>query len=175
MPKFAALFSLVLIALLLQICIATPYNVVDFGAKADGNTYSTSAFVEAWTAACNSSKRSTTVLVPQGTFLVDSMTFNGPCKNRIKLRILGNIVAPNNYKSLSSHQAWIAFYRVNRLSVVGRGAIDAKGSSYWSCKMGGRDDCPYPARVISTFSMFDIFVYRCSTIFIRENIGFLEL
>lgn len=157
MPKFAAfshtLFSLVLIALLLQICIAAHYNVVDFGANADGNTYSTSAFVDAWTAACSSGKIST-VLVPPGRFLVNSMAFNGPCKNRIKLRILGNIVAPNTYKSLSSHEAWIAFYRVNGLSVVGRGAIDANGASYWSCKMGGRDDCPYPARVISTFRLY---------------------
>lgn len=137
MPKpaaFSQILSLVLITALFQICIAKTYNVLDFGAKADGKTDSSSAFVEAWTTACNNSNEASTVLVPPGTFMVNTVSFNGSCKHQIQLQISGNLVAPDSYKSLNNHEAWIAFNFVSGLSVIG-GAIDAKGSSYWSCKI----------------------------------------
>ncbi|KAH6756045.1 Pectin lyase-like superfamily protein [Perilla frutescens var. hirtella] len=155
MAKFAAFFQIFfLVSTATQICIATSYNVIDFGARPDGKTDSTSAFTKAWTVACNSKKK-TTVLVPPGRFLVNSITFNGPCKNEIKLRILGTIVAPS-YEYFLSHQAWIEFFAVNRLSIVG-GTIDAKGSSYWSCKRGG-NNCPFGARSLSLQSCNDVFI-----------------
>lgn len=149
-----------LLSIAMQICIATSNNVLDFGAVPDGKTDSTSAFARAWTAACNSNKEFT-VVVPRGTFFVNSVSFNGPCKSKIRFRITGNIVAPSDYRFLSNHQVWLKFYRVSRLSIVG-GKIDGKGSSYWSCKTGGRRDCPYNARVISTFYLlqdFSIYLY----------------
>ncbi|XP_042067158.1 polygalacturonase-like [Salvia splendens] len=129
MPKlavFSQTFFLVLnIATLLQICIAKSYNVVDFGARADGKTDSSSALLKAWVAACSSGSEST-VLVPQGTFLVDSVSLYGPCKNKMQFQLLGNIVAPS-YESLSNHQSWISFNNVDGLSFIGGGTIDAKG------------------------------------------------
>lgn len=129
----AAFFQTIFLVLIatLQTCIATSYNVVDFGAKADGKTDSSSAFVKAWIAACNSSKQ-VTVFVPRGTFLVNSISFNGSCKNEMQLYMSGNIVAPNNYKDFRNHEVWIAFNYVTRLSIFG-GTIDARGSSYWLC------------------------------------------
>ncbi|XP_041995687.1 polygalacturonase-like [Salvia splendens] len=150
MPKLAVLsqtFFLVLnIATLLQICIAKSYNVGDFGAMADGKTDSSSALSKAWAAACSSDYEST-VLVPQGMFLVNSVSLYGPCKKKVHLRLLGNIVAPS-YQSLSNHQSWISFNNVDGLSFIGSGTIDAKGSSYWSCKKQQRG-CPYGARSFS--------------------------
>lgn len=152
MPKLAAfsqIFFLVLIAAPLQTCVAKSYNVVDFGAKADGKTDSSSAFVKAWGVACNKADEASTVLIPHGTFLVNTLEFYGSCKHKMEVRILGNLVAPDSYKSLKNDQAWIGFYYVSGLSIVG-GSIDAKGSSYWECKRGG-GKCPYPARVSSVF------------------------
>ncbi|KAH6770440.1 hypothetical protein C2S52_015243 [Perilla frutescens var. hirtella] len=157
MTKLAA-FSLrfFLVYISMQICIATSYNVVDFGAIPDGKTDSTSAFLKAWTAACNSDDEPT-MLIPSGTFLVNSISFNGPCKNQMKLQISGTIVAPNSYKSFLSHQAWIKFHGVRRLLVVG-GTIDAKGSNYWSCKTGGKTNCPYGARSFTLQSCDDVLI-----------------
>ena len=154
MPKltvFSHTFFLVLnIATLLQICIAKSYNVVDFGARADGKTDSSASLLKAWVAACSSDEKSM-VVVPQGTFMVNSVTFYGPCKKKMQFQLLGNIVAPS-YESLSNHQAWISFKNVDGLSFIGGGTIDAKGSSYWSCKKQQRG-CPYGARVSSNFKL----------------------
>ncbi|XP_057778251.1 polygalacturonase-like [Salvia miltiorrhiza] len=155
MPKFPTFF-LALIATL-QTCNAALYNVVDFGAKADGKTDSSSAFLGAWAAACGSNEEPT-VYVPPGTFLVNSISFDGSCKMRMQLKISGVIVAPNDYKSFLSNQAWIEFKYVSGLS-IGGGVIDARGSSYWACKRG-RDqaNCPFGARSFSFQSCNDVII-----------------
>ncbi|EYU36660.1 hypothetical protein MIMGU_mgv1a019967mg, partial [Erythranthe guttata] len=122
------------------------YNVVSFGARGDGRTDSTSAFLRAWTAACNSVTPAS-VSVPRGIFLIRSVSFVGPCKNRILFQISGTLVAPDNYNVVGNSQFWILFYKVSRLSVVG-GIIDAKGSKFWSCRRSG-GNCPRGARSIS--------------------------
>ncbi|XP_047942973.1 polygalacturonase-like [Salvia hispanica] len=148
MPKlavFSQTFFLVLnIATLLQICTAKSYNVVDFGARANGKTDSSPALLKAWVAACSSASEST-VLIPQG--VVNSVSLYGPCKKKMQFQLLGNIVAPS-YESLSNHQSWISFNNVDGLSFIGGGTINAKGSSYWSCKKQQRG-CPYGARSFS--------------------------
>src|ERR1044072_4657067 len=60
---------------------ATTYNVVKFGAKPDGHTDSTKAFLSAWAKACASHKP-TTINVPQGRFLLGSAAFRGKCNNK---------------------------------------------------------------------------------------------
>ncbi|KAI3430145.1 uncharacterized protein J3R85_008159 [Psidium guajava] len=75
------------------------YDVVSLGAKADGKTDSSKAFLSAWESACGSSSAAT-VYVPEGRFLVQSASFDGPCKNSaITMRIDGTLVAPTDYNS----------------------------------------------------------------------------
>ncbi|XP_012829368.1 PREDICTED: polygalacturonase-like [Erythranthe guttata] len=136
--------KLFLVAIAVKLCTSTAYNVVDFGARGDGKTDSTSSFLKAWNAACNSVVPTAVIIVPRGTFLVKSISFTGPCKSNMKLLIHGTLIAPNDYRFLGSNEFWIMFYRINGLSIFG-GAIDAKGSSLWSCKSGG-NNCPYGAR-----------------------------
>ncbi|XP_042448864.1 probable polygalacturonase At2g43860 [Zingiber officinale] len=63
---------------------ASIYNVLDFGAKGDGNTNDTLAFVNAWNAACHKSTTPSTLLIPAGkTFLLSYIEFEGPCNNFI--------------------------------------------------------------------------------------------
>ncbi|XP_042446314.1 polygalacturonase ADPG1-like [Zingiber officinale] len=63
---------------------ASIYNVLDFGAKGDGNTNDTLAFVNAWNAACHKSTTPSTLLIPTGkTFLLSYIEFEGPCNNFI--------------------------------------------------------------------------------------------
>ncbi|KAJ0806707.1 putative endo-polygalacturonase [Helianthus annuus] len=128
------------------------YNVTSFGAKGDGNTDSTKAFLSAWSAACNSTK-SAVIYVPTGTFLLaTAITFAGErCQSgSIMIRIYGTLVAPFNYAAIANSGDWIRFHRVNHVTISG-GTLDARGGSLWSCKTSGKS-CPsgatfYPSNV----------------------------
>ncbi|EYU17605.1 hypothetical protein ABFS82_07G106200 [Erythranthe guttata] len=139
--------KLFIVVIAIKLCTSAAHNVVDFGARGDGKTDSTSSFLKAWNAACNSDVPTASMVVPNGTFLVKSVTFTGPCKSDIKLLIHGTLIAPNNYRFLGSNESWIMFYSVSRLSIVG-GTLNAKGSSLWSCKSVG-NHCPFGARSLS--------------------------
>ncbi|CAA3033714.1 polygalacturonase-like [Olea europaea subsp. europaea] len=140
------IYFLAFIELLLSPSGATAYSVVRFGAKGDGRTDSTSAFIQAWMQAC-SSVRPAILSVPRGTFLIRSVTFTGPCRNRIQFAIHGKLVAPDNYYAIGNSGYWIQFHKVSRLSITG-GTIDAKGAGFWSCRSRGQS-CPQGARSIS--------------------------
>ncbi|KAH9328951.1 hypothetical protein KI387_001059, partial [Taxus chinensis] len=56
------------------------YLMLAFGAKADGKTDYSKAFLAAWNAACSSTQPSN-VFVQQQKFLVNPVMFVGPCKN----------------------------------------------------------------------------------------------
>ncbi|KAM7461419.1 hypothetical protein LguiA_029540 [Lonicera macranthoides] len=121
------------------------YNVLSFGAKGDGVRDSTGPFLKAWASAC-SSTQSTTIYMPKGRYLLKNVEFRGPCKSKIKVQIDGTLVAPMDYNAVGKSRSWIFFIKVNRVSVVG-GTLDAKGSSFWSCRKS-RSNCPVGARSI---------------------------
>lgn len=123
---------------------AAYYNVVSSGARADGKTDSTQAFLKAWRLACNSI-RPATIYVPLGTFLLKPVVFTGPCKSRIVFKLAGTLVAPSDYWSYGNSEYWILFIKVTRVSVFG-GILDAKGAGYWACRRAGRS-CPVGSRV----------------------------
>lgn len=120
------------------------YNVVSYGARPDGQTDSTAAFSRAWTAACRSAVPAT-IYVPRGNFLLGAVTFRGPCRSQIALRIGGTLLASSNYWSLGNSDDWILFEYVNRVSIYG-GTLNAQGAAYWACRTSGRS-CPNPAKV----------------------------
>ncbi|KAG2728282.1 hypothetical protein I3843_01G194000 [Carya illinoinensis] len=137
------------------ICIqasnAANYNVVRFGAKPDGKTEATKAFLKTWESACNSATAST-IYIPKGRFLLKATVFRGPCKNRITVRIDGTLVAPLDYRALGNSGYWILFIEVNGISIFG-GKLDAKGAGFWACRRSGKN-CPVGARSI-TFNWAD--------------------
>ncbi|XP_065008398.1 exopolygalacturonase-like [Musa acuminata AAA Group] len=55
------------------------YNVKDYGAIGDGQTDNTKAFEAAWSAACTVEGR-TTIVIPEGAYLLGPTIFRGPCK-----------------------------------------------------------------------------------------------
>lgn len=120
------------------------YNVVQFGAKPNGQSDSSLAFRRAWSAAC-SSVRPATLDVPRGTFLLKPVTFTGPCRNRITFQIDGTLVAPKDYWSMGNSGFWILFHQVSRVSIRG-GTLDGRGAGFWQCRRTG-SNCPPGARV----------------------------
>ncbi|GAY67539.1 hypothetical protein CUMW_257300 [Citrus unshiu] len=137
------------------------YNVINFGAKPDGKSDATQAFLRAWSSACYSNSPAT-LHVPRGLFLVKSISFNGPCRHRIVFQIDGTIIAPSSYWSLGNSGFWILFYKVNRLSIHG-GTIDATGAGYWACRKSGKS-CPPPTRSISFVGASNIVVSGLTSI-----------
>ncbi|KAM7469243.1 hypothetical protein LguiA_007426 [Lonicera macranthoides] len=151
------------------------YNVVSLGAKADGKSDSSKAFLSAWAAACGSANPAT-IYVPNGRFLLSKVTFAGPtCKNtRITFRIDGTLVAPSNYNVIGNSGNWITFQRVTGVSVLG-GTLDGQGTGLWSCKNSGKN-CPAGTTSLGFYNsnnivvngltslnsqMFHIIIYAC--------------
>ncbi|CAM8924194.1 unnamed protein product [Rhodiola kirilowii] len=126
--------------LILTTSRAITYNVANFGAKANGQTDSTTAFLKTWASAC-ASTRTSTVYVPKGNFLVNAISLNGPCKNGIKFQMDGTLLAPSNYTAVGSSGYWILFHSVNGLSIVG-GTVNARGAEFWACRSKKNSGCP---------------------------------
>ncbi|OAY60132.1 polygalacturonase [Manihot esculenta] len=123
------------------------FNVLSYGAKPNGATDSTKAFLDAWAAAC-SSVGSTMIYVPNGRYLLGPIIFRGACKSSdITIRIDGTLVAPGDYHILGQAANWLSFEGVAGVSIVG-GALDAKGSPLWACKAKG-SNCPNGATTLS--------------------------
>ncbi|PNT28876.2 hypothetical protein POPTR_007G144500v4 [Populus trichocarpa] len=114
------------------------HNVLDYGAKPDGRTDSSKAFLATWEQACRSTKP-TTIYVPPSKFLLPKVAFRGPCKNNAtSIRIDGTLVAPSDYRVLG--EQWIFFENVNGVSIFG-GILDGRGIGLWTCKNSSKN-CP---------------------------------
>ncbi|XP_039167215.1 polygalacturonase-like [Eucalyptus grandis] len=141
---------------------ADEYNVVSLGAKPDGVTDSTRAFVGAWLAACSSEKPAT-ISVPPGRFLVGGATFSGPCKsNAIRWRIQGVITAPADYNVLGNVGTWLLFQHVDGMSISG-GILDGRGAALWACKASGKN-CPSGATTILFSNSRNIVVRKLTSL-----------
>ncbi|KAK7317919.1 hypothetical protein RJT34_02546 [Clitoria ternatea] len=127
--------------------IAATYNVVSFGAKPDGKTDSTKAFLNAWSKAC-ASPNPASIYVPQGRFLLKTATFNGQCANKaISITIDGTLVAPSTYEVIGNSDVWLHFERVDGVSIRG-GVLDAQGNALWECKNSKHSNCPTGATTL---------------------------
>ncbi|XP_078446551.1 polygalacturonase-like [Wolffia australiana] len=119
--------------------------VDDFGARGDGSTDDTKAFVAAWNAACASSAP-VTMRVPVGkTYLLRPIIFSGPCKSSIYVAIEGTILASARISDWNGtdRRLWMLFDKVAGLSVQGGGTIDGNGQVWWklSCKVDSNQPC----------------------------------
>lgn len=148
-------FPLLLRAMLILLCSSfnssasanaeMTYNVVSFGAKPDGKTDSTKAFLGAWAQACRSAGPAA-IYVPAGRFLLGNAVFSGPCNSKaISITIDGTLVAPSDYRVTGEAGTWIMFEHVDGVSIRG-GVLDGQGTALWACKNSGKN-CPTGATV----------------------------
>ncbi|KAK6931043.1 Glycoside hydrolase, family 28 [Dillenia turbinata] len=111
---------------------STFFNVLDFGAKGDGDTDDTKAFQAAWASACK--VEGSTIIVPsEHEFLVGPISFSGPnCEANIVFQLEGTIIAPTNAKAWGSGLLqWLEFTKLRGITVQGKGTIDGRGSVWW--------------------------------------------
>ncbi|CAN1847903.1 unnamed protein product [Linum perenne] len=109
------------------------FNVLHYGAKADGVSDSTPAFSQAWEDACRSN-RPAAVFVPRGTYMLKPIVFYGPCKSKMMLRVEGKVVGPVHYWDFGKSGFWILFYKLDKLTIHG-GTFDAAAADFWQCRV----------------------------------------
>nr|XP_027063117.1 exopolygalacturonase-like [Coffea arabica] len=119
------------------------FNVDNYGARADGSTddkfFTLSihlfwlllpkAFLRAWNDACQWRGRSK-VLIPLGNYMLNSVTFVGPCNGEMIFVIKGTLRAPTN-PALFFTNTWIGFRYVDNLTLEGGGYLDGQGAAAW--------------------------------------------
>ncbi|KAI9195875.1 hypothetical protein LWI28_018963 [Acer negundo] len=106
------------------------FDVTDYGAVADGNTDSSSAFLSAWDAACAHAENAT-LYIPEGEFLLGPVTFSGPCSNgkSPNVEIRGTLMAQPELDAFPDSN-WIKFEQLNGINVAGgneEAILDAQG------------------------------------------------
>ncbi|KAI9107566.1 hypothetical protein K1719_021603 [Acacia pycnantha] len=151
--KFCSCSSFILIFILLVIPHLIPctegskrvLSVIDFGAEGDGQHDDTKAFLEAWKIAC-SHQEGTQIFFPYGkTFLLYPLDIVGPCRSKVTLVILGEIVAPKDPEEWNGfdQQKWLSFRWLNHFTVDGGGSgtINGMGQNWWSCKTTQNHAC----------------------------------
>lgn len=117
-------------------------SVDQFGAKGDGSD-ATEAFMKAWKEACSS--REAILLVPKGRrYLLKPITFTGPCKSDLTMKIYGTIEASIDQSVYATDlRHWIVFDNVRNFKVEGSGTINGNGATWWkrSCKIDKSQPC----------------------------------
>ncbi|KAJ0800847.1 putative endo-polygalacturonase [Helianthus annuus] len=156
----------VLFFLLLQYSSAKviTYNILSFGAKANGRLDSKNAFLKAWNSACVSTNPAI-IYVPTGRYLIASaVTFAGhACKSKaITFKIDGTLVAPSSYNAIGNSEVWIKFHRVNHVTISG-GTLDAQGAPLWACKSSGKA-CPKGATTLGIYHSKNIVISRLRSV-----------
>lgn len=120
--------------------------VSEHGAKADGVTDDSTAFLGAWREACSSPEEAM-ICVPSGRYLVHPTVFSGPCASANITFVVddGRLAARSEAEGYSASDYWLMFENVNGLTFKG-GYLDGRGSALWSCK-NEDGQCPSGATV----------------------------
>ncbi|KAL6520241.1 hypothetical protein OROMI_032421 [Orobanche minor] len=125
------------------------FNLIKYGAKGDGTTDDTEAFLKTWFEACKVSGG--VMLVPTGyTFLLQPVHFDGSsCQPNIVVQVDGKIVAPANKKEwIKTDFQWILFRDNSKgITIKGNGVIDGHGESWWTSV---KDDRPHAVRIVNS-------------------------
>uniref|UniRef100_A0A7N0UFN2 Polygalacturonase n=1 Tax=Kalanchoe fedtschenkoi TaxID=63787 RepID=A0A7N0UFN2_KALFE len=113
------------------------FNVMDYGAVPNRKKDNTKAFSIAWGEACAKKGKEATLFVPNLSFYLGPMKFEGPCyqNESPKVEIQGTLVAPANLGAFPDKH-WISFRNLNGIEVTGGGAstfgiLDGQGHKAW--------------------------------------------
>ena len=159
-------------------------DVKTCGAKGDGKTDDSAAFMDVWKKAI-AATTPTTILVPKGDYLVDNLELTGPSKCAITIEMHGNLKAPSAVTTRKPHSGWIEFKKLEGLVLNGNGAIfDGQGSVAWKvndCKQTGKcNNLPINIRltqlnnskicaITSTNSkLFHMNIHQCNNVTLQD-------
>ncbi|GAV87253.1 Glyco_hydro_28 domain-containing protein [Cephalotus follicularis] len=134
LPTFFSLIFALVVCILVDQAIGKDqtniFNVVKYGAVADGKTDDSKAILDAWSQACEFNG-SSVVLIPHGKYMVGPMVLTGPCKGSMEFMVQGDLQAPTDEASRYLDH-WITFRYTNQLILHGGGTFDGQGASAWA-------------------------------------------
>ncbi|XP_058728609.1 probable polygalacturonase At3g15720 [Vicia villosa] len=109
------------------------FDVLKYGAKGDGTSDDTDAFVKAFKDFCEAKEGTPTLEVPAGhTFLVHQNIFKGPCNSQnLHIKLDGTILAPHRNAWGACSKRWLQFVDVHGITFDGSGVIDGNGEDWW--------------------------------------------
>ncbi|GMJ08392.1 polygalacturonase 4 [Hibiscus trionum] len=115
------------------------FNVLDFGAKADGTTPSAINFIRAFKEACNHPGKAMMV-IPEGEFVLGSALFSGPCSNAPPLMVsFSGTLLPQANTQTAEDADWLTFQSIDGLILSGKGTLNGQGEKTWKPEC---DSCP---------------------------------
>ncbi|XP_059625329.1 exopolygalacturonase clone GBGE184-like [Cornus florida] len=128
----------------------TIFDVTQYGAQADCKTDNSRIFINTWNAACQSSGMAK-LLIPNGTFLVGEVIFQGPCKcsNPITIEVQGTLLAKTDLSAYPSGQ-WFLFRHVTGLLLTGQGSFNGQGETAWKFNSGSPKLLPISIKIDHT-------------------------
>jgi len=111
------------------------FNVLEYGAKADGKTDSSMNFIRTFKAACNFHGNAMMV-IPDGNFLIGPVIFAGPCFNPSPLIIQANGMVKaqadiSYFGGGADGTDWINFQGIDGLILSGHGTFHGQGAEVW--------------------------------------------
>ncbi|GMN57846.1 hypothetical protein TIFTF001_026943 [Ficus carica] len=106
------------------------FNVMKYGATANGQTDDSKAFLTAWSEACEWEGRAR-ILIPRGSYMLYPVEFMGPCKGHTTVVIRGTLNAPSEAQALFFNTKWIGFRYIDGLNVGGGGTFNGQGVASW--------------------------------------------
>ncbi|KAG8387221.1 hypothetical protein BUALT_Bualt03G0230700 [Buddleja alternifolia] len=114
---------------------AADFNVLKYGAKANGKSDDSTAIANAWRDACKSI-RASNVVIPKGTYIVGPIKLQGPCQAPVSIQAhQARFMAPSDPNKFKSQNGWFVFQGINGFTLSG-GSFDGQGEVAWK-----QNDC----------------------------------
>ncbi|KAL3380740.1 hypothetical protein AABB24_001071 [Solanum stoloniferum] len=141
-------------------------DIQSFGAKGDGLSDDTEAFIKAWKKTCKT--KNGVLLIPRHKiYYIGPIKFHGPCKKGLRMMINGELRASkdiSDYKEDKRH--WLLFQNMENFIVEGVGSIDGNGQVWWksSCKVDKTIPCNTQTLTVPTAMSF----YNCTNLKVRN-------
>ncbi|XP_027767922.1 exopolygalacturonase-like [Solanum pennellii] len=134
------------------------FNVHSYGAKADGRTDNSKAFLNGWRDVCKWNGKAT-LLIPLGEYVVNGAVFKGPCNGWDKtFEMRGVIKAPIDPK-VFCNEYWILFKYIDGLKIKGHGTFDGQGACAW-----GKHQCATLPYTVGFYFMNNFIVHDIHSI-----------
>nr|XP_010913888.1 exopolygalacturonase [Elaeis guineensis] len=142
------------------------FNVINFGARADGVTDNSQAFLAAWKAACTSTG-AVNLVIPSGTYFLNPVQFRGPCKNvqSLTVQMQGTLKASTDLNQYATARVWVEFGWVDHLTLTGGGTFDGQGEVTWPLNTCPRDqNCKIPPTSLMFVNMNNTIVNHIKSV-----------